>query len=69
MWDIVEETCRVWKVSPTPEMVSANVNGNLGECHSFWNEKEEDGPPIIRVEEQEWFEIIQNLLTMFLSDR
>ena len=29
MWDIVEEICRVWKVSPTPEMVSTNVNGIL----------------------------------------
>ena len=58
MWDIVEAIYRAWKVSPTPETVSANVSGILGECYSFWDEEEEDGPPIIHIEEQDLFEII-----------
>ena len=50
--DIVKEFCRVWTVSPTPETVSANVSGNLGDFYSFWDEIEKDGLPIIRIEEQ-----------------
>ena len=65
MWDTVEEIYRAWKVSP---MVSTDAYGILGEWYSFWDEdeEEEDGPPIIRIEEQDWFEIIQNQLTMYL---
>ena len=68
MWDIVEEIFRDWKVSPTPETVSSSVNGILGASYDFCDEdeEEEDGHPIIRVEEQEWLEVIQNLLTMYL---
>ena len=64
----VEEIYSGWKVSPTPEMVGTSVNGILGASYEFWDEDEEDedGAPIIRVEEQEWLEIIQNLLTMYL---
>ena len=42
------------------------MNGILGASCEFWDEdeEEEDGPSIIRVEEQEWFEIIQNQFTM-----
>ena len=48
--------------------MSTSVNGNLGASCDFWDEddEEEDGPPIIRVEEQEWLEVIQNLLTLYL---
>ena len=60
--DIAEEIYRAWKDSPTPETVSTSVSWILGECYSFWDEEEEDGLPIIRVEEQEWFEIMQNQL-------
>ena len=35
-------------------------------CKLDEDEEEEDGHPIIRIEEQEWLEVIQNLLTMFL---
>ena len=40
-------------------------DGILGACYDFWDEDEEDedGTPIIRVEEHEWLEIIQHLLT------
>ena len=57
MWDIVEEIYRDWKVSPTTET-----------SYDFWDEddEDEDGHPIIRVEEQEWLEVIQNLLTVYL---
>ena len=65
MWDIVEEIYRAWKVMPTPETLSTDVSRILSECYSFWDEEEEDGPPIIRFEEQDWFEIIQNQLTMY----
>ena len=68
MWDMVEEIYRDWQVSPILETVSSSVNGILGASYDFWDEddEEEDGPPIIRVEEQEWLEVIQNLLTMYL---
>ena len=68
MWDIVEELYRDRKVSPAPETASTSANGILGASYGFWDEdeEEEDGPPIIRVEEQEWLEVIQNLLTMYL---
>ena len=66
MWDIVEDIYRSWKVMPTHETLSTDVSWNLGECYSFWDEEEEDGPPMIRIEEQDWFEIIQNQLTMYL---
>ena len=69
MWDIAEDIYRGWKVSPPPETVSTSVNGILGASCDFWDEDEkeedEDGHPIIRVEEQEWLEVIQNLLTMY----
>ena len=65
MWHIVENIYRGWRVSPTLETVGTSVNGILGASYDFWDEDEEDedGPPIIRVEEQEWLEIIQHLLT------
>ena len=65
MWDIVGEFYRAWKVSPTLEMMSDNVSRILGESYSFW--EEEERPSIIRVEEQEWFQAIQNPLCI-LSD-
>ena len=65
MSDIVEDIYRAWKVSPTPEMVSTHVSGILGECYSFWDEKVEDGLPVTRFEQQDWFKIIQNQLTMY----
>ena len=41
------------------------MNGFL--CASWdEDEEEEDGHPIIRVEEQEWLEVIQNPLTVYL---
>ena len=46
-------TKEVWKVSPTPETVSTNVSGILGECHSFCDEEEEGGRPIILIDEQD----------------
>ena len=66
--DIVEEIYRDWRFSPTLETVSTSVSGVLGASYDFWDEgeEEEDGPPIIRVEEQEWLEVIQNPLTIFL---
>ena len=45
MCQIEEDICRAWKGSPTPETVSTNVSGILGECYSFWDEEEEDGHP------------------------
>ena len=66
MWDIVEEMYRAWKVMPTPETLSTDVSRILGECYSFWEEEEEDGPPIIRIEEQDSFDIILNQFTMYL---
>ena len=51
---------------PTPETLSTDVSGILGECHSFWREEEENGHPITRIEEQDLFEIIQSQLTMYL---
>ena len=68
MWDIVEEIFRDWKVSPTTETVSSSVNGILGASCDFWDEdeEEEDEPPIIPVEEQDWLEVISNLLTTYL---
>ena len=60
---ILEEISRDWKVSLTPETVGTSVSGILGASYEFWDEEEEDGPLIIRVEEQEWLEIIKNLLT------
>ena len=45
MWDIVEEICRDWKVSPPLETVSTSVNGILGASYDFWDEEEEDGLP------------------------
>ena len=55
MLDMVEETYRDWKVSPPPETVSTSVNGILGASYDFLDrdEEDEDGPRIIRVEEQE----------------
>ena len=69
IWDFVGEIYRDWKASPTPETVSTCVNGILGASCEFWDEdeEEEDGLPIIRVEEQEWFGVIQNQLTMYLQ--
>ena len=70
MWYIVEEIYRGWRVSPTPETVGTSVNGILGASCDFWYEDEdEDGHPIIRVEEQEWLEIIQHLLTQDVQVR
>ena len=68
MWDIVEEIYNDWKVSPPQETVSTSVKGILGASYDFWDEdeEEEDSPPIVRVEEQEWLEVIQNPLTMYL---
>ena len=40
------------------DVSNERLPGILGECCSFWDEEEEDGPPIFRVEEQEWFEIV-----------
>ena len=42
IWDIVEEICRDWKVSPAQEMMSTSVNGILGASHDFWDEDEEE---------------------------
>ena len=68
MWDIVDEVYRDWKVSPPPETVSTSVNGILGASYDFWDEdeEEEDGLPIIRVEEQEWLELCRS--TYMASD-
>ena len=66
--NIVEEIYRAWKVSPTPETVTTCVSWILGECYSFWDDEKEDGPPIIRVEQQEWIEMIQTQFVMYLSD-
>ena len=66
MWDIVKEIYRAWKVSPAPETVSTDASQILGECYSFWDDEDEDGPPIIRTEEQDWFKIIRNQLTVYL---
>ena len=39
------------------------MNGILGACYDFWDADEEDEDGIIRVEEQEWLETIERLLT------
>ena len=41
------------------------MSGILGASYDFWNEDEEDedSAPIIGVDEQEWLEIVQQLLT------
>ena len=67
MWDIVEEMHRALKVSPTLKTVRTTLfPGILGERHSIWDKEEEDGPPTIRIEEQDWLEIIRNQLSMCL---
>ena len=64
----VEEICSGWRVSPTPEIVGTCVSGILGASNDFWDEDEEDedGPPIIRVDEEEWLENVQLLFTVYL---
>ena len=44
------------------------MNGILGARYDFWDEDEEveEGSPFIRVEEQEWLEVIHNMLTTYL---
>ena len=60
IWYIVEEIFRDWKASLTPETVGTSVKRILGASYEFRDEEEEDGPPIIRVEDQEWLEITDN---------
>ena len=43
----------------------------MGASYDFWDEddEDEDGPPIIRVEKQEWLEIFQHLLAQEVRAR
>ena len=68
IWYIVEGNLPRLESLANTGNVGTSVNGIVGASYEFWDEDEEDedGPPIIRVEEQEWPEIIQNLLTMNL---
>ena len=45
------------------------MSGILGAGYDFWDEDEEDedGPATIRVDEQEWLDIVQQLLTCICS--
>ena len=47
--------------------MSTSVNGILGASCGFCDEDEEDedGPPTIRVDQQEWFDVSQNQLMCF----
>ena len=43
IWYIVEEICRGWRISPSPETMGASVDRILGASYDFWDEDEEDG--------------------------
>ena len=62
----MEEIYRDWNVSPTLETVRTSVSGTLDASYDFCDENE-DGPPIIRVDVQEWLETVQQLPTCICS--
>ena len=62
----MEEIYRDWNVSPALETVRTSVSGTLDASYDFCDENE-DGPPIIRVDVQEWLETVQQLPTMYLQ--
>ena len=52
----------LWRKS-TDAGESRHHRKRWSQAMTFWDEEDEDCSPIIRVEEQEWMEIIQHLLT------